>query len=513
MPAALATRARFAVATLVACLLLPGLAQAAGASSPQQDVQQADQLVQQATRALQAGDAAGASQFFDQYRATWRQIENGVKDTDPDAYASLETAQREVRASFLAQPMDPTRTAAALDGLHAADQSFIATDQASQASARPQPANDSERLNALIADLDSAQARIQRGDPSGAQGIMNAFQQDWFAVETTVKAKSPSAYTATEDDAALVEAMLSGPTPRLDEADKVLSEMGARLAPLAASGASYGVFDAFVIILREGLEALLVVGALVAFLNRSGNREKQPWIWGGAGLGVGLSIVLAVFLQQLFSRAGAGLGSELVEGMVGVAAAVMLFYMSYWLHAKSRLGAWQSYIHQRSARALAAGSVLSLAAIALLAVFREGAEAAVFYLGIAPSIATGDLVLGLGLGVLALSAVAAAVLLVGLRLPLRPFFLASSALIYYLGFKFLGTGLHSLQVAGVIPASPVPLPSSDVIGFYPTWQTVLPQMMLLLVAAAVLWLAQSKPALYGKRSSATVENAGPSSLG
>src|SRR5205823_9814586 len=98
--------------------------------------------------------------------------------------------------------------------------------------------------------------------------------------------KARAVYTATEDDMATAEALLTGAAPRMDEADLVLTRMRDRLEPIAASGTSYGVFDAFIIMLREGLEALLVVGALVAFLKRSGNSEKQPWIWGGAAVGV-----------------------------------------------------------------------------------------------------------------------------------------------------------------------------------------------------------------------------------
>jgi high-affinity iron transporter len=287
---------------------------------------------------------------------------------------------------------------------------------------------------------------------------------------------------------ATAEAMLSGPTPRLEEADAVLLRMRDRLAPIAESGASYGVFDAFVIMLREGLEALLVVGALATFLKRSGNSDKQSWIWGGAAVGVLLSVALAFVLQQIFSRAQVGLGSEMIEGVVGLTAAAMLFYVSYWLHSKARLSAWQRYIHEKSTAALAGGSMLPLGIIAFLAVFREGAETAVFYLGIAPSISPSDLVLGLGLGVLTLIVLGGAILLVGVRIPLRPFFLASSALIYYLGFKFVGTGLHALQVSGVLPATPAPLPGSDIFGVYPTWETAVPQLVLLVGAGIVLWI-------------------------
>jgi high-affinity iron transporter len=245
--------------------------------------------------------------------------------------------------------------------------------------------------------------------------------------------------------------------------------------------------------LREGLEALLVVGALTAFLKRSGNAEKQSWIWGGAGVGVVLSVGLAVVLQLVFTRAGSGLGRELVEGSVGLFAAAMLFYVSYWLHSKAKLGAWQSYIRERSTAALAGGSMLSLGLVALLAVLREGAETAIFYLGIAPSIAATDLALGLALGVVSLIGVGVGVMFIGVRLPLRPFFLASSVLIYYLGFKFLGAGLHALQVAGVLPATPAPVPSSDILGVYPTWETVLPQLVLLLVALGIVWFSLRTP--------------------
>ena len=169
-------------------------------------------------------------------------------------------------------------------------------------------------------------------------------------------------------------------------------------------------------------------------------------------------------------------------------AAVMLFYVSYWLHSKARLSVWQTYIRERSTAALAGGSMFSLGMLAMLAVFREGAETAVFYLGIAPSILPSDLAVGLGLGVVALIAVGIATISIGLRLPLRPLFLASSVLIYYLGFKFVGMGLHALQVSGVLPATPAPLPGSDFLGVYPTWETALPQLLLLIAAGVVLWI-------------------------
>jgi len=474
-----------AAATLLLILLLP---LSVAADSPQQDLQQADQSVVQARQALAAGNVDAARQLFQAYRDRWRQIEDGIKDASASDYTAIETAQREVRVSLAAEPFDAARADTALDALHETDERFY--EAAAQGSEATQPASgsDTERLRALIGQLDAAHAALSRRDAPGALAAVQTFQRDWPGAEGLVKIKARAVYTATEDDMATAEAMLSGPTPRLDEASAVITRMRDRLAPIAASGATYGVFDAFIIMLREGLEALLVVGALAAFLKRSGNSDKQPWIWGGAAGGVGLSIALAFVLQQVFSRAEVGLGSELVEGVVGLSAAVMLFYVSYWLHSKARLSVWQKYIRDRSTAALAGGSMFSLGMLSLLAVFREGAETSVFYLGIAPSISPADLALGLGLGVLTLLAVGITTMVIGLRLPLRPFFLASSVLIYYLGFKFVGMGLHALQVSGVLPATPAPLPGSDFLGVYPTWETALPQLLLLIAAGVVLWV-------------------------
>ncbi len=476
-----------AAIALLATLSLAGPALA----SPQSDLQQADAHVLAALAAVDRGDLAGAASAYAAFDAEWGDIEDGIRAADRPTYRAIESAMLDVKVALRAQPVDAVSARAALEKLHETNQAFVSGAPGAARSAgagAADGATDTQQLHALVADIEAARSAIGRGDTPAALAAVKKFQSDWLPIEGTVRAKSQAAYTATETDMAEAQALLSSQPPRLAEADATLLRMHERLAPIAESGASYGVFDAFVIMLREGLEALLVIGALVAFLRKSNNADKQGWIWGGAALGVVLSVALALVLQQVFSRAGAAVGSELVEGFVGLTAAAMLFYVSYWLHSKAQLGAWQRYIRDRSSAALAGGSMLSLGTIALLAVFREGAETAVFYLGIASSIALQDLMLGIALAVLALAAAGVALLTLGLRLPMRPFFLVSSALIYYLGFKFVGTGLHALQVAGVLGATPAPLPANDLLGFYPTWETALPQAALLLAAGLILWL-------------------------
>jgi high-affinity iron transporter len=156
--------------------------------------------------------------------------------------------------------------------------------------------------------------------------------------------------------------------------------------------------------------------------------------------------------------------------------------MMFWLHGKANVKAWNKYISERSQRAIAANSLMSLTAIAFLAVLREGAETILFYVGIAPGIDTSQLLLGIGAGAAGLLILAVLMLLVGVRIPIRPFFLVTSALVFFLAFKFAGTGVHSLQVAGVLSAhTPGYLPTSEFFGVYPTWETSIMQLVILTV--------------------------------
>ncbi|HLI29449.1 MAG TPA: FTR1 family protein, partial [Chloroflexota bacterium] len=316
---------------------------------------------------------------------------------------------------------------------------------------------------------------------------LRTFQEVWLDVEGFVRARSASVYTAAENQTAEAAALLHATPPDPARARAVLAGMRAELAPVVADTAHYSAWDAGIILLREGFEALLVVAALVAFLQRSGNADKQRWVWGGAGAGVAASIVVAILAQLLLSRAVANVSREVIEGVTGLVAAVMLLYVGYWLHSKASLGAWQAYIRTQTLAALQRNRLLGLALIAFLAVFREGAETVLFYIGLAPSIGLHELLLGLAGGAAALLVLAAAMLGLGVRIPVRPFFLLATALIYYLCFKFVGMSLHALQVAGVLQATPLRwVPAWELFGLFPTWETTLGQVVLLVLIGLLL---------------------------
>ena len=338
----------------------------------------------------------------------------------------------------------------------------------------------------LDGELTQALAALQRGDADAADEHIARAIRMWPGVEGAVAAKSQQDYDTIERALGLAMTARAATPIDADRLQAAATTIQTTLAPYLADQ-TYTALDAAAIIIREGLEALLVIVALLAFLRKSGNAAQARWVWVGAGGGVALSIVTAFVFQAVFSQLSAGRNREIVEGVTGIVAAGLLFYVSYWLHSKASLSAWQKYIRTQTTQALARGSLFGVAALSFLAVFREGAETAIFYLGMAPSIQPETLLLGLGIGVAVLAVVAAVMVVGGVRLPLRPFFLVAGLLVYYLGFKFLGTGIHALQVAGALPSSHLPyLPEATWIGVYPTWESFAPQL-LLLVGTLVLW--------------------------
>lgn len=441
------------------------------------------QIAHEGVEAAEKNDIAGMRAEYEELHEAWEVFEDEVRASNPTAYVELEGALSAVKEALQAQPLDVAAVQQAYEHLVAeaneVSEKLGGGEVAPMDLVKVTPAD-------LVKRLDAAYRAVEAGNAAKAAEEIGAVILAWPSVEGAVAAKSPDAYTAIEVDLSRVAGALKTQPADLAAAETAIERLRENLAPFA-TGTRYTVFDAAAIILREGLEALLVIVALLAFLDRSGNSDKRRWIWFGALAGVLVSLVAAFALQAVFNRATAGQNREVIEGVTGLVAAGLLFYVSYWLHSKSSLRAWQAYINTRTTQALARGSMFGLALLAFLAVFREGAETTVFYLGMASSIAVRDLALGLGMGTAALALLAVLMLKAGLSIPLRPFFRVAGLLVYYLGFKFVGTGIHALQVGGFLPVSPVAfLRAIPFIGLYPTWEVVGLQVLLLLAALAVV---------------------------
>jgi high-affinity iron transporter len=499
-------RVTFFILTLASCLFIAA-PRAVQASDPSADVQAGNAIVQRALTAAQSGDFRTAQQEYSNFKNQWTGVEDGVRGASRDDYRAIEARMRDVDAALVGNPPNQPQLISALGGLDQAQKQFVASQGPSQpvlaspqpsAASAPAPTASSSvsqptTVTGLLQQLSQARTSAEHGDYSTAATQLQTFENTWPDVEGQVKTRSVTAYNQTENDMGLAMGLLNQQSP---EAKGVLDRMYSRLAPYTTQ-TQYGVFDAAVILLREGLEALLVLVALLAVLTRSGASAQRGWVWSGAAVGLGLSIALGVGLHLILSGLMNPGNRELIEGVTGLVAAAMLLYVSYWLHSNTSISGWQRQIHRRTNQALTTGSLMGLAFLAFLAIFREGAETVLFFLGMAAAITTRDLLLGLGIGAVALAVLGTLIMVVGIRIPMRPFFAVAGLLVFYLCFKFLGTGIHALQVAGVLPmTSSAHLPTLDFFGLSPTWQTTIPQLLLLMLAASILlqdWLRGHQP--------------------
>jgi high-affinity iron transporter len=252
-----------------------------------------------------------------------------------------------------------------------------------------------------------------------------------------------------------------------------------------------GVFLAsLLIITREGFEAIIIVGAIIAYLIKSGNKDKTRAVYIGSLVALAASVVMAFILNQL---AGAnGENQEIVEGVTMLIAVAVLFYVSNWMVSKSEAEAWTKYIEGKVAGSISKGSMFSLAFAAFLAVFREGAETILFYQALSADTDTyNNMVwIGLAVGVVALVVIYLAIRLLSIKLPLKPFFLGTSILLFIMSIAFIGSGVKELQEGNVIGVTSLGgAPTVDILGIYPTLETLLPQIVLLAVTV-ILFVVQ-----------------------
>lgn len=250
------------------------------------------------------------------------------------------------------------------------------------------------------------------------------------------------------------------------------------------------------ITLREGFEAILIIGALMAFLAKAGAVERRRDVAWGAWLAVFASLATFAGVELLFEVTSNQ--REALEGWTMLLATAVLFYVSYWLLSKVEADKWNSFVRDKVKSALSSGSRWALAGVAFLAVYREGFETILFYKALLTSGNTGGVVAvvaGLAVGCVGLVLIYLAINLFGMRLPLRPFFAVTGGLLYYMAFVFAGKGIAELQNAGVVGMRPVEWgPRLPALGIYPTAQSLWAQGILLVLAlVAVVWALARRP--------------------
>jgi high-affinity iron transporter len=396
--------------------------------------------------------------------AAWQQGKGKAEIATLHALATLtdeEVGQKygaDTAAAFAWLKANPQALAAVQASPIAFSRRLLAESAAAYRSGKPEEAN-RLALQSYLEGFELAEASLDAIDSELRQQV----EAQMFRYRDLMRRAVP----ATEVDAAAdtIDRLLASSAEKLDNQG---------LSPTAAA------LSAFVILLREGLEALLVVAAIVALLVKAGRRDALVWIhfgWIGALAAGGITWFAASALIAI-----SGATREFTEGVTALLAAAILLYVGVWLHGKRHAHAWQAFIDTRLRGALAQGTLWALAGVSFLAVYREAFETVLFYQALwqqAGQAAFGSIIVGFACAVVALAAVAWLILRYGVRLPLGTFFAVSALLIAALAVVFTGHGLRALQEAGSIAATPFGAVDIPALGVYPTRETLAAQTLVL----------------------------------
>ena len=424
-------------------------------------------------KAIVSQNLEAVREAYKKMNSTWTINESVVRDHSTAHYGQVETAISFLRSSIESEPTNFDTIQASFDDLKKAISNFVEGTEVATTSSNL-------TLKDGIDLLKKALTQFQAGQDSEAATTMKEFITIWPTIEGSVSTTNPSLYTKVESESPVI--MVKG---KESEYQEKLSSLIAELSQIDTS-ASYNAFDAMLILLREGVEALLIVMALVTTLKAAKMRKGLKWVYGGAFAGIVASLLIAYILQIAFPAVTSGTNREIIEGAVGIFAVIMMILIGIWLHSKSSVKKWNAFMESQMQTVTKTGSFLSMFVLSFLAVFREGAETILFYVGILPRISSFDFVLGISLALLVLVVIAFVMNKASqFFLPHKVFFILTW-MIYALAFKMTGVSIHALQLTNMIPNHLIAgIPSIDILGIYPSWESLAGQALFILVVILV----------------------------
>ncbi len=250
----------------------------------------------------------------------------------------------------------------------------------------------------------------------------------------------------------------------------------------------------FIILLREGVEAILVLAAIMAALIKTGRRDAIKYIHAGWIGAVVLGVITWWVAENLISISGAS--RELTEGVAALVAAAILIYVGFWLHNASHSQRWKQFVEQKVTNAMEGSTLWVLALVSFIAVYREMFETVLFYQAMWVQVDAGSehsFIMGIVAAIALLVVISFLVYRLGVKLPIRQFFQINAILLFVLAVVFAGQGVARLQEVGMVGASHFSFPRIEMLGIYPTEQTLGLQLVVLIIGAGLM--------LYQRRSS------------
>jgi len=375
----------------------------------------------------------------------------------------------------------------------------------SEVAAIPAASERAGQLKALAISFDRIKGLADRDEAVEASSAMtDAYFTDFEPLERLLNVRRPQEVMPLESRFNATRGRIGSGLKGSELAADLSSLQGEVVAALgrceSEAAGSFGLafFNSLVTILREGVEVILLLTMLIALVAKAGQPKGLVAIRWGIGLAVALSVVTAIGLNLLVASSQ-GRTREVMEGAVMMAAAGVLFYVSYWLISQTQAKRWTDFLKGRVAQGAKAGGLFTLGLTSFLAVYREGAETALLYQAmISGQGGSRDglvgLATGLVVGLAILAAVAVALRRSSVKLPLRPFFQVTGFLLFGMAVVFAGNGVFELQGAGYIKTTAVGWLGSGLpaLGLHPTTQSLSIQA-LLIVGGLLAFIAPGSP--------------------
>lgn len=395
----------------------------------------------------------------------WARNESFIRNNNIIYYGKIETTLAFLRANIETVPFNRDETYLTFNDLKVYISDYLSGKEINEK-------NENIGLKDSINILVEAQKQFNNNKVNEAKLNIKKFIEIWPSVEGEVQTRNSSLYTKIETELPIM--MVKYNNQGLQDIITELSKIDVI--------SEYSFIDASLILLREGLEALVIIIALVSSMNAIGYKKGIKYVWGGAILGIFTSIVMSFILTNLFPSISSATNREILEGLVGIVAVFVMISVGLWLHSKSNIKSWNEYINKNIDKAINSGSFISIFSLSFLAVFREGAETILFYTGIIPFITMKNLIFGLLLAFLVLIIVGLILIFATNKIKLHNLFFILTYLIYILSFKMLGVSIHMLQVIGYIPLTIINnFPTIEFLGIYANYQVIFSQVLLLLV--------------------------------
>lgn len=356
-----------------------------------------------------------------------------------------------------------------------------------------------DNIGLVRTKLAQSLASYQAGDRRLARDLALAAYLDGFEpVEPMLAARDRALLTRIEQAMGGFRASLAAGQPvaevqaQVHELNDMLDAAERALAPDEASAVS-SFLGAFTILLREGVEALLIVVAMIAFLGKADRRDVLPYVHGGWISALLAGVLTWAAATSLITISGAS--REMTEGFGSLLSAVVLISVGIWMHGKAQSDAWQDYIKAKLSSALSRGSAWFLFSLAFIVVYREVFETILFFVALWSQGAHLALLAGAGAATIALVLIAWGLLSYSKRLPISQFFSYSSMLIAVLAVVLVGKGVAGLQEAGLLGMHPLTwLPRIDLLGVYPSWEGFAAQLLALITLIVGFGLGHRKGA-------------------